>query len=127
MKLEHVALNLPDPRAAAAWYAENLGLHIVKAGDAAPFAHFLADEGEGMLEFYRNAAGELPDYASLSPFTLHLAFATDDVEGTRQKLLDAGATVAGEIETTPVGDRIVFLRDPWGVALQLVRRREPLR
>ena len=25
MKLEHVALNLPDPQAAAAWYAENLG------------------------------------------------------------------------------------------------------
>ncbi len=126
MKLEHVALNLPDPQAAAAWYAENLGLTIVKANNAEPFIHFLADDAGGMLEFYSNPRGAVPDYASMSPFTLHLAFATDDITAGWERLLAAGATAAGELETTPAGDQIVFLRDPWGVSLQLVSRRTSL-
>ena len=126
MNLEHVAVNLPDPQAAAAWYAENLGLKLVKASDAAPFAHFLADEGGSMLEFYNNPGGAVPDYASMSPFTLHLAFSADDIKADWERLLSAGATAAGEIETTPAGDRLVFLRDPWGVSMQLVSRAKAL-
>ncbi len=126
MKLEHIALNLPEPKAAAAWYAENLGLKIVKATDAAPFVHFLADDGGSMLEFYRNPAAEPPDYAEINPFTLHLAFATEDILATHEQLLAAGAAATGDVETTPAGDQIVFLRDPWGVALQLVSRKAPL-
>ncbi len=126
MTLEHVAINLSDPQAAAAWYAENLGLKIVKASDTAPFVHFLADDSGSMLEFYNNPGGAVPDYGGMSPFTLHLAFSADDIGATWERLLGAGATAAGEIETTPVGDRIVFLRDPWGVSLQLVSRHKPL-
>jgi glyoxylase I family protein len=126
MKLEHVAVNLSDPQAAAAWYAEHLGLRIVKETSAAPFVHFLADEGGSMLEFYSNPAGNLPDYAAMSPFTLHLAFTVGDIEAAFERLLAAGATAAGELEHTPAGDQIVFLRDPWGLTLQLVRRRAPL-
>ena len=126
MKLEHTALNLPDPQAAAAWYAENLGLTILKANSAEPFIHFLADDAGGMLEFYSNSGGAIPDYASMSPFTLHLAFSADNITAVWEQLLAAGATAAGEIETTPAGDQIVFLRDPWGVSLQLVSRRTAL-
>lgn len=126
MKLEHIALNLPDPQAAAAWYAENLGLRIVKANGNAPFEHFLADEGGSVLEFYNNPAAERPNYAAMNPFTLHLAFATEDIIAAHERLLAAGAAAAGAVETTPVGDQIVFLRDPWGVALQLVSRKVPL-
>ena len=126
MKLEHTALNLPDPQAAAAWYAENLGLTIVKANSAEPFIHFLADDAGGMLEFYSNPGSAIPDYASMSPFTLHLAFSADNITAVWEQLLAAGATAAGELETTPAGDRIVFLRDPWGVSLQLVSRRTAL-
>lgn len=126
MKLEHVAVNLSDPQAAAAWYAEHLGLRIVKAADTPPFVHFLADEGGSMLEFYSNPAADLPDYAAMSPFTLHLAFTVQDIEAVFEKLLAGGATAAGKLEHTPAGDRIIFLRDPWGLTLQLVRRHAPL-
>lgn len=126
MKLEHVALNLSDPQAAAAWYTEQLGLRLVKANDEAPFEHFLSDEGGSLLEFYNNPAGDLPDYAAMNPFTLHLAFSAADLEAVFEQLLAAGATAAGDILQTPAGDRLVFLRDPWGVALQLVQRRTPL-
>ena len=30
------------------------------------------------------------------------------------------------ITVTPAGDEMVFLRDPWGVAVQLVKRARPL-
>jgi hypothetical protein len=30
------------------------------------------------------------------------------------------------VTITPAGDEMVFLRDPWGVALQLVKRMVPL-
>ena len=126
MKLEHAALNLPDPHATAHWYAENLGLRIVKENENTPFEHFLADDAGVMLEFYNNPAGELPDYAAMSPFTLHLAFTATDLDADYERLLGAGATAAGDVTTTPAGDHIVFLRDPWGVSLQLVSRAKPL-
>jgi len=46
--------------------------------------------------------------------------------GTRERLLAAGARSAGEVVVTPAGDEMTFLRDPWGVALQLERRATPL-
>ena len=125
MHLEHVALNLPDPKAAAQWYADHLEMRIVKKVDEAPFMTFIADSKGGMLEVYHNPDGEVPDYAAMSPYTLHIAFAVDDVEAERDRLLEAGATDASEIETTPSGDRLLFLRDPWGVPLQLLTRAEP--
>ena len=44
MKLEHVAINVPDPAEFSQWLVTNLGMRIVVANTAAPFAHFLADE-----------------------------------------------------------------------------------
>ncbi len=38
----------------------------------------------------------------------------------------AGATSVGEIVETPTGDRFAMLRDPWGLALQLASRAQPL-
>lgn len=127
MKLEHIALNVPDPEAAARWYAEHLDMRVVRAGDAPLHIRFLADSaGATVLEFYRDAAGEVPDYAAMSPYTLHVAFAVDDIAATHQRLLSAGASAEGLVRTTPDGDLLAFVRDPWGVPLQLAKRREPL-
>lgn len=126
MQIEHVALNVPDPKAAAAWYAEHLGLTLVKAADEAPYIHFLSDGSGTMIEFYANPAGEIPDYGAMSPFTLHLAFAVDDIAASHERLLEAGATAEGMVTTTPAGDLLAFVRDPWGVTLQLVKRAEAL-
>lgn len=126
MTLEHVALNLPDPKTAAEWYAEHLNMRIVKSSDTAPFIHFLADASGSMLELYHNPSGAVPTYPDMSPYTLHLAFAVEAVEAERDRLVAAGASVVGDIETTPAGDTLLFLRDPWGVVLQLVKRASPL-
>lgn len=126
MELEHVALNVADPHSMAQWYAEHLDMRIVRADDEPPHIHFLADSaGRSMIELYHQTAAEVPDYTAIDPFTLHLAFSVPDIEGVRGKLIAAGATAAGEIFT--IGNaQLAFLRDPWGVPIQLVQRPQPL-
>jgi glyoxylase I family protein len=127
MDIEHVALNVPDPVRMTAWYVEHLSLHVLRKLDKAPFTHFVADRsGQVVLEFYHHAKAVLPDYAKLDPLTLHIAFKADDVALARQRLIDAGGKAAGEIVTTEAGDVMTFVRDPWDVTIQLVKRASPL-
>ena len=126
MKIEHVALNVNEPAQAARWYVEHLGMKIVRGLDKAPYTHFLADPAGGMIELYSNSAAPIPEYKSIHPLTLHIAFAVEDMEATRTKLIAAGATSEGEISNLDNGDQLAMLRDPWGVAIQLARRNRPL-
>ena len=107
MKIEHTAFQVEDPVAAADWYVAHLGLRVKRAQAASPFGHFLADDGDTvMLEFYNNPKAGVPDYRAIDPLVLHIAFWTDDVPGTRARLLQAGATAEGDaVETTTLAGR----------------------
>ena len=127
MDIEHIALNVPDPVRMAAWYVEHLNLHILRKQEQAPFTHFLADRaGRVVLELYCHTKAVMPNYALFDPLTLHIAFQAGDVAQERQRLLAAGATLAGDIVTTGTGDVMTFVRDPWNVTIQLVKRAKPL-
>ena len=127
MKIEHVAYQVPDPVALAAWYVEHLGLRVKRSQASAPYGHFLADDGDAvMVEVYNNPSAPMPDYRTINPLVLHLAFRVDDVKSARQRLLGAGATAEGDIVVSDAGDHVAMLRDPWGLAIQLVRRRDPM-
>jgi glyoxylase I family protein len=87
----------------------------------------LADRaGRVVLELYCHAKAAMPNYAALDPLSLHIAFTADDVAQQRQRLLEAGATLAGEFVTTEAGDVMTFVRDPWHVTIQLVKRLKPM-
>jgi glyoxylase I family protein len=122
MKLEHVALQVRDPAAMADWYVRHLGFSIRRAVDAPVVARFLADSsGAVMLEVYHNLNSPVPDYAAMSPVLLHVAFISDDLQATADRLTAAGATLVSGPER--IGDdEFAMLRDPWGLAIQLVRR-----
>ena len=127
MKIEHTAYQVEDPVAVARWYVEHLGLTVKRAQEERPFGQFLADDGDAvMLEFYNSPKVLVPDYRSIDPLILHIAFRTDDVDTTRGRLLAAGATAEGEVVVTPAGDRVAMLRDPWGLAIQFVHRASPM-
>ncbi len=127
MKIEHVAYVVTEPVAVAQWYVEHLALRVVRQTGAPTWTHFLADAAGTIIEIYNNPKVVVPDYPSMDPLLLHLAFAVDDVSGTRHRLLAAGCTAVGEIEVTAAGDELAMLRDPWGFAIQLVKRAVPMK
>ncbi len=127
IRLEHVALNVAEPVKMAQWYVDHVGMKILREGPAPANTRFLADDdGNMMLELYHNPPEAVPNYAAMDPLILHVAFMVDDVDAIRAKLLGAGATAVGEIAVTPAGDRIAMLRDPWGLAIQFLRRADPM-
>jgi catechol 2,3-dioxygenase-like lactoylglutathione lyase family enzyme len=127
MKIEHAAWQVADPVAAADWYCEHLGMKVVRAGGPPANGRFLADAtGRVLLEIYNNPAVDVPDYAKLNPLHLHLAFVVDDVTATRDRLVAAGATVHEDVKTIESGDQLLMLRDPWGFALQVLKRAEAM-
>ena len=128
MNIEHFAINVPDPVAAANWYVQHLSMRVVRSLEEAPFTRFLADEsGRVVVEMYRQTKVAVPNYEAMDPLVFHIAFVTDDVAGTRDRLMAAGASSTLPITTTSNGDEMTFLRDPWSVPLQLVKRVRPLR
>jgi uncharacterized glyoxalase superfamily protein PhnB len=104
-----------------------MGFKVVRRGKGPTLAHFLADEsGHVVIEVYNNPAASMPNYPTMSPLLLHLAFAVSDMAGTRDMLVKAGATMVDDISTTHAGDEIAMLRDPWGFPIQLVKRAEAM-
>jgi len=122
MRIEHVGLQVTDPVAMADWYIAHLGFVCKRAADSPVPVRFIADETGGMLELYDNPKVRTPDYAAMDPLLLHVAFVCEDVTGTTERLLKAGATLASPPQTMPNGDFLAMLRDPWGLAIQLCRR-----
>lgn len=126
MRIEHVAFNVADPSAVAAWYGEHLGLTVALQVPGPAQTHFLADDaGKTVLEIYCNPPDQVPDYAAMDPLLFHLAFVSDIPADDRARLIAAGATGVDEIER-PDGTHLIMLRDPWGLALQLCKRPAPL-
>lgn len=127
MKIEHFAYQVADPFAVANWYTLNIGFEIKRSAKSPVPVCFLADStGDVMIEIYNNPVVVTPDYASMDPLILHLAFVCNEVPEKVKELVDAGATLLSGPETTPSGDTLAMLRDPWGLAIQLCKRAEPM-
>ena len=127
LNVEHVACNVTDPVAMAAWYVEHLGMRVVRRVQTPPYMHFLADaDGRAVIEIYSNpTADPVPDYAAMHPLRFHLAFAAPAPDAARAELVAAGATFVDE-QALADGSRLLMLRDPWGLPLQLCKRTTPL-
>ena len=126
MKIEHFAYQVENPARVADWYGRHLGFTVKRAAEEPVPVRFMADEsGQVMIEIYNNPAVCTPDYASMDPLILHMAFVCDDIPRTIQRLSSVGAELLSE-DTTPAGDTLAMLRDPWGLAIQLCCRAVPM-
>ena len=126
MKIEHVAFQVPEPGKMADWYCQNLGFTVKRASDEPVPVRFIAEEGgTTMLELYNNSKADMPDYTNQNPLTLHLAFVCSNVDDKKDQLVEAGAKLVSR-ETTPSGDNLAMLKDPWGMSIQLCDRAEPM-
>jgi len=126
MKIEHTAFNVEEPVLMGRWYVEHLGLTVKRRTTDAPYAHFLTDDsGTVMIEIYGNRDAPLPDYRTMNPAELHLAFVSSDVAADTQRLVAAGATIVADVHQLGE-DTFAMLRDPWGLPIQLVSRTNPM-
>ncbi len=126
LPFEHLAINVTDPVAVAAWYVEHLGMDVVRRGQPPVHMHFLADAGRrAMIELYHNAAAPADVYRDLHPAQLHLAFSSSDPDADAARLVAAGATLVEHLHN-PDGSHLAMLRDPWGLPIQLARREQPM-
>jgi hypothetical protein len=44
----------------------------------------------------------------------------------KEKMISAGAELIDDIIKTPLNDQIMMFRDPWGEAIQFVKRAKPM-
>jgi glyoxylase I family protein len=121
MILEHVAFNVADPVAVAAWYCEHCGLRLVRQAPERAQTRFLADDGATVIEIYCNPPDNVPDYGSMNPLLFHLAIKSSDAMADSKRLAAAGATIVEEVRLDD-GSHLVMMRDPWGLALQVCQR-----
>jgi uncharacterized glyoxalase superfamily protein PhnB len=127
LKIEHAAWTVEDPVACAEWYVAHLGMKVVRSSEGGSRARFMADAtGRILLEIYNNPRVPCPDYRNADPLLIHLAFTVDDVAAESDRLVAAGATLVAPYAKMENGDEMSMLRDPWGFAIQILRRAEPM-
>lgn len=127
MKLEHLALNIKDPVEASKWYCENLDFKIYKEMGSSPFHHFIADpSGCVLLEIFNLPGKKLPNYKLFDPAIFHLGFTVSNIEKEFKKLTEAGAETIDEIKVLENGDKVAMFRDPWGLPIQLIKRKKKM-
>ena len=121
MKIEHVAIDVPDAEAFNAWWCKNLGMRV-----SSNPGFLMDDSGESGLEIYRTGeTPAAPDYKAMNSMTLHVAFVSEDVKADVDRLVAAGATLE-QLKLENPAFHMAILRDPWGVAIQLCRREKSI-
>jgi len=124
MRIEHLALNVQEAPAMIRWYEKHLGMPVHFHSASPVYVAFLG-EAPGIMEIYNNPEKPYLDLKELHYSALHLAFSSDDLRGDLERLQKAGATILDD-GVDDEGYGTPFLRCPFGLPLQLCRRRRPV-
>jgi len=122
--IEHIALEIENPASMVKWWTENLGFKVTLSRPGG--STFIEDEsGRVAFELYAPSEGrKAPDYRSMSILQLHFGLFSDDVDADVKRLVAAGATEVAKDEVP--GLKGVTLRDPNGIAFQVMQREKPV-
>lgn len=122
--IEHIALEIEDPASMVKWWTENLGFRVTLSRPGG--STFIEDEaGRVAFELYRPSEGRrAPDYRNMPILQLHFGLVSDDVDADVKRLVAAGATEVAKDEVP--GLKGVTLRDPNGLAFQVMQRENPV-
>jgi catechol 2,3-dioxygenase-like lactoylglutathione lyase family enzyme len=144
-RIHHVGITTADADRSLRFYRDLLGMRVLADSrlTSASVATLLGvdelelrivdlDTGDGriveLLE-YAKPAGVHADYTSRDPGTAHVAFGVDDLDAIAAGIAAAGGAVisrhavtAGDTEGIFAGVRLLYVRDPDGMILELVQR-----
>ena len=124
--IEHIALEIEDPASMVKWWTENLGFKVTLARPTG--STFIEDEsGRVAFELYRPSGGRSAlDYRNMPILQLHFGLFSDDVDADVKRLVAAGATEVAREEIDSPYLKGVTLRDPNGIAFQVMKREKPV-
>jgi predicted enzyme related to lactoylglutathione lyase len=120
MTLGWVIVYVEEPDAAAAFYERAFGMRVELAvGEYAQL-----DTGSTKLAFAAYALGEHNfeggvRHAGGQPFNVELALAHADVDGAYARALEAGCESLAAPLDKPQGQRVAYVRDPFGTLVEL--------
>jgi lactoylglutathione lyase len=121
MTLGFVIAYVDDPGAAADFYASTFGL---ETEFVVPNEYAQMDTGPTRLGFATYALSEKNfdggvQRAGGKPFNVEIALVAEDVEAAYASALDAGCSPLAPPEDKPQGQRVAYVRDPFGTLLEL--------
>ena len=117
-----IALTVADFDQAVAFYRDALGLEQLADWSSEDGRVILLDAGRAELELFDERQAESVDRIEAGrrvSGTVRLALEVDDLDGTAQRLVTAGATAEAEPVVPPWGGRNARLRAPDGMQLTL--------
>lgn len=128
MKIEHIGFIVPEPVSMGEWYSENFSLGVLrKLGNDEQGVVFLKDPESGtVLEFAKLKEIDPLPFRSLPDLQVHLAFESDNPLKTSGQLEKAGAEFIGESPKAEAENERFLLKDPWGMTIQIIKRKNSL-
>jgi lactoylglutathione lyase len=119
-----VIVYVDQPEEAAAFYQQTFGLTLEFAAPAGSYAQL--DTGATKLAFASYALGEknFPGGvrradSSGQPPNVEITLVADDVDGAYALALAHGCSSLSEPEDKPQGQRVAYVRDPFGTLVEL--------
>jgi lactoylglutathione lyase len=124
LKVGWVIVYVDDPAAASAFYAETFGLTPEFASPDGSYAQL--DTGPTRLAFAAYALGDGNFDGGVRradgtgpPFNVEIALVTDNVDAAYATAAKAGCAGLAEPQDKPHGQRVSWVRDPFGTLLEL--------
>lgn len=123
LALNHIHLRSTNPRKTAAWYVDMLGATIVRETEAPTGVTVGVDIGGTRLNVSSPAPDQNPPRGSAEVHLglEHFGLQTDDLEGLLARLQPKGLEVLEPLRALPTGMKIVFVRAPDDVRIELMQ------
>jgi lactoylglutathione lyase len=124
MSLGWVIVYVDDPPAAAEFYERTFGLSSEFVGPGGTYAQL--DTGPTKLAFAAYSLGEENFDGGVrratldgQPANVEITLVADDVDGAYAQALEAGCAALAAPEDKPHGQRVGYVRDPFGTLVEL--------
>ncbi len=123
LTLNHIHLRCTNPKRTAAWYVDMLGAKIVRETETPAGATVTVEIGGTRLNVSSPSPDQKPPRGSAEVHLglEHFGLQTDDLEGLLARLQTKGLEILEPLRTLPTGMKIVFVRAPDDVRIELMQ------